>query len=186
MPRPTLAALIFLASAVAPSSALAQAAAKTPADWSAVEQAIGRKGAMNPGDVIKFGFPRGDMQVTVDGVAVKPALALGSWVAFKHVGKEALAMGDLVLAEDEVGPVMRKLQEGGVEQTALHNHVLRESPRVMYMHIMARGDASKIASTIHDALGLTKTPMTVTAPQAAAAIDLDTAAIAKTLGVAGK
>src|SRR2546423_8503787 len=116
----------------APLSAGAQQ--KTPAQaaaWGAVEQALGRPGAMNPGDVIKFSFPRSDLSVTVAGVAVKPALALGSWVAFKMAGKSAaMAMGDLVLAEDEVGPVMRALQAGGVEQTALHNHVLGESPRV--------------------------------------------------------
>jgi len=92
-----------------------------------------------------------------------------------------------VLAEDEVGPVMRKLQEGGVEPTALHNHLLGELPRVMYMHIAARGDAAKIASAIHDALAVTRTPMgTPAAPAAAAAIELDTAAIAKALGTAGK
>lgn len=90
-----------------------------------------------------------------------------------------MAMGDLVLAEDEVGPVMRKLQAGGVEQTALHNHVLMESPRVIYMHIAAHGDASKVATAIHDALGLSRTPLgTPAAPAAATAIDLDTIAIA--------
>lgn len=167
----------------------ASASAQTPAasgDWSAVEQALGRKGAMQPGEVIKFGFPRGDLQVTAAGVLLKPTLALGSWVAFKHSGKETVAMGDLVLAEAEVGPVMARLQEGHVEQTALHNHVLGELPRVMYMHIEAHGDAGKIAGAIHDALALTGTPMSAPAPAAAASIDLDTAAIAKALGTAGK
>jgi hypothetical protein len=152
-----------------------------------VETALGRKGAMQPGDVIRFSFPRGDLQVTVADVALKPALALGSWIAFEHAGSESIAMGDLVLTESEVGPVMRTLQKGGVEQTALHNHLQFESPRVMYMHIHARGDPTKIASAIHDALTLTKTPMA--SPAAAsivAAVDLDTTAIARILGTAGK
>ncbi|MFL5623768.1 MAG: DUF1259 domain-containing protein [Gemmatimonadaceae bacterium] len=158
--------------------------------WTAVESAIGRKGAIQPGNVIKFSFPRSDLSVSVAGVRLKPALALGGWVAFKEVGRgQTAAMGDLVLTESEVSPVMRALQAGGVEQTALHNHVLNESPHVMYMHILAHGDAAKIARTIHDALAQSATPMNPPAPAspaAAAAADLDTLAIARTLGVAGK
>ena len=167
---------------------VAQAPTNPSNDWSAVEQALGRKGGMQPGEVIKFGFPRGDMQVIVNGVTVKPTLALGSWVAFKRVGKGAMMMGDLVLAEEEVGPVMAKLQAGGVEQTALHNHVLLESPRVMYMHITAHGDPTKIATTIHDALAGTKTPLGPPAAPAPAGspFELDTAVIATALGVAGR
>ena len=135
------------------------------AAWATVEDALGRSGAMQAGDVIKFSFPRSDLSVTVAGVAVKPALALGSWVAFKKIGKAgAMAMGDLVLTEDEISAVMRALQAGGVEQTALHNHVLGESPRVMYMHIRAHGDAAKIARAIHDALAQSKTPLGPPAP----------------------
>jgi len=157
-------------------------------DWSGVEQALRRKGAANPGGVIRFSFPRSDLSVTVGGVALKPALALGSWVAFKELGAgQAMAMGDLVLTEDEVSPVMAALQEGGVEQTALHNHVLKESPRVMYMHILAHGDPSKIARTIHDALGRSGTPLGPASPlSATSASDLDTAGIARALGLAGK
>ena len=167
--------------------AAAQTAAPPASDWTAVEQAMGRKGASNPGDVIKFSFPRTDMSVRVAGVQLKPALALGSWVAFEHASDGAVAMGDLVLAEDEVAPVMKKLQDGGVQQTALHNHLLMESPRVMYMHIQGRGDAQKLATTIHDAIALTKTPMSAPTPAATLpTIDLDTAMIAKSLGVAGK
>jgi hypothetical protein len=166
----------------------AQQTPVTPASWAPVEDALGRKGTMQPGDVLKCAFPRTDLSVVVGDVTLKPALALGGWVAFKTVANSgAMVMGDLVLAEDEVGPVMRALQTGGVEQTALHNHVLNESPRVMYMHISAHGDAAKIARTIRDALTHTKTPLgppsSATAPSAA---DLDTAGIAKTLGVAGK
>jgi len=143
---------------------------------------------MQPAGVIKFSFPRSDLSVNVAGIFLKPALALGSWVAFKEMSSgQATAMGDLVLTEEEVGPVMQALQSGGVEQTALHNHVLREAPRVMYMHILAHGDRSKIARTIHDALASSKTPLaSPAATSAPAAIDLDTAAIARTLGVAGK
>jgi hypothetical protein len=143
---------------------------------------------MQPGNVMKYSFPRSDMQVTAAGVTVRPALALGSWVAFKNVaGGHAMAMGDLVLSEDEVGPVMRALQQGGVEQTAVHNHVLHESPRVMYMHIAGHGDAVTIARTIRAALAQSRTPLGApSAPAAAAAIDLDTAAVARALGAAGK
>lgn len=116
---------------------------------------------MQPGDVLRFGFPRTDLTVTVDGVTLKPTLALGSWVAFKRIGAsigatmdasaDAMVMGDLVLTETEVSPVMLALQQNGVEQTALHQHVLRESPHVLYMHIDAHGDAAKIANAIRHA-----------------------------------
>ena len=179
--------LILTAALASAPAASAQAASPPASDWTSVEQALGRKGAPNPGDVIKFSCPRSDMSVSVAGVELKPALALGSWVAFEHASDGAIAMGDLVLAEDEVAPVMKKLQEGGVEQTALHNHLLMESPRVMYMHIHGRGDAQKLATTIHDALALTKTPMSAPAASTPSpSIDLDTAIIAKSLGVAGK
>src|SRR5215204_4357241 len=96
-------------------------------DWKAVEQALGKTGSLQPGDVYKVSFPRSDLKVMIAGLQLKPALALGSWVAFKKTGDMTAVMGDLVLTEDEVTPVMTKLQEGGVEQTALHNHVLHES-----------------------------------------------------------
>ncbi len=160
----------------------------TSSAWSSVEEAIGRKGAMQPGNVIKFSFPRSDLSVSIDGVTLRPALALGGWVAFKSTGSgQAVAMGDLVLTENEVSAVMRALQAGGVEQTALHNHVLKESPQVMYMHIMARGDATRIAHTIREALAQSGTPLTAPAPAAApASVDIDTATIARVLGIAGK
>ena len=162
----------------------------TPAAWASVEAALGRKGAMQPENVIKFSFPRSDLSVNVGGVTLKPALALGGWVAFKQVAAgQAMAMGDLVLIEDEVGPVMRALQAAGVEQTALHNHVLNETPHVMYMHILAHGDPVRVARSIHDALALSKTPLNPSSPPspaAAAAADIDTLGIARTLGVAGK
>ena len=143
---------------------------------------------MQPGDVYKVSLPRSDLQVTAGGVQIKPALALGSWVAFKKAGDTTMVMGDLVLTEDEVLPVMTKLQEGGVQQTALHNHVLHESPRVMYMHISATGDAVKIAKAIHDALSLSKTPFTAPASGGDQSQDLgiDTKQLDQIMGQSGK
>ena len=156
------------------------------ADWKPVEQALGKSGSMQPGDVYKVSLPRSDLKVTVAGVELKPALALGSWVAFKRMGDMTVAMGDLVLAENEITPVLSKLQQGGVETTALHNHVLNESPRVMYMHIHAMGDAVTIAKAIHDALALTKTPFTAPASTAPAEIGIDTKQIDQIMGQSGK
>src|SRR5437667_6446487 len=111
------------------------AAAPTRTDWKDVEQAIGRAGSLQPGDVYKISFPRGDLAVTLDGVAIKPALALGSWMAFRETGRgRTMAMGDLVLLESEVSPVIDALQKGGIEQSALHNHLIGEMPHVVYLH----------------------------------------------------
>ena len=164
----------------------AQAAGAT--DWKAVEQALGKAGSMQPGDVYKVSLPRTDLKITVAGVQLRPAFALGSWVAFKKSGNMTMVMGDLVLAEDEVTAVMTKLQEGGVEQTALHNHVLHESPRVMYMHISAMGDAVKIAKAIHNALILSKTPFSASAAPGSQNQDLgiDTKQLDQILGQGGK
>src|SRR6266404_2458805 len=156
-------------------------------DWKPVEQALGKAGSMQPGDVYKVSLPRSDLKVTVSSVELNPALALGSWVAFKKTGDMATVMGDVVLTEDEVTPVMTKLEEGGIDPTALHNHVLHESPRVMYMHIHAMGDATKIAKAIHDALALSKTPFA--APTAAAPnqeLGIDTKQIDQIMGQSGK
>jgi hypothetical protein len=171
---------------VAASTAAAQA------DWVPVDRAMGRPGTTQPGEVHRYSFPRTDLRVTVGGITVKPALALGSWVAFRRMdggggGGKAMAMGDLVLLEDEVTPVLTKLQAMGVAPTALHNHLERESPRVMYLHIEAEGDPVRIAEAVHAALGLTKTPP-ASPPGAAAASapGLDTARLAKVLGHGGK
>src|SRR4051812_28608013 len=144
-------------------------------DGPAVDQAMGKAGAAQPGDVYKFSLPRTDLQVTARGISVQPALALGSWVAFKPMGNQAMVMGDLVLTEDEVSPVMLALQQGGVEQTALHNHLVGESPRVLYMHIEGHGDPVGLAETIHSALALSGTPFSAPAGGAAPSSDLDTA-----------
>ncbi len=155
-------------------------------DWKSVESALGRSGKPQPGDIYKFGLPRTDMHVTVDGVPIKAPLALGSWLAFRKIGDQAMVMGDLVLAESEVEPVMLKLQQEGIEQTALHNHVLNESPRVMYMHISGHGDPVKLAHALHDALALTGTPPpSNAAPAAAQELTIDEEAIGKLLGSKG-
>jgi hypothetical protein len=155
-------------------------------DWKAVEQALGRSGQLQGDGAYKFGLPRGDLKVTVDGVQVKPTLALGSWVAFSSPGLDAMLMGDLVLAEDEVSPVMLALQENGLQITALHNHVLHETPRVMYMHIARHGDAVKLADAVKKVIALTKTPAPTPPPTTPPALDLDAAAIDQVLGHKGK
>jgi hypothetical protein len=175
---------------LATSAVAARAFAQSPRqDWAAVDRAFGRPGAMQPGDVQKYSFPRADLRVTAAGVQVKPALALGSWVAFKAMGDtkgEAMAMGDLVLLESEVAPVMSKLQAMGVEQTALHNHLQHESPSVMYLHIEAHGHPVKIAEAVRAALALTGTPSVPPAAAGSAGFGLDTARLASALGYRGK
>jgi len=160
------------------------------ADWTAVDRALGRPGKAQPGEVQKYSFPRGDLQVTIGDVAVKPALALGSWVAFKRMGSpagEAMVMGDLVLTESEVPAVVAKLGAGGIRQTALHNHLQHESPRVMYLHIEGRGDPARLAEVIRTALATTKTPAAppATPAQSAPPFALDTAALTRALARSG-
>ena len=184
---PARAIIAFAALLAVAPHARAQNPATSPSQ-AALEQIFGRKGNPSAGGVIRFGFPRSDLSVRLDNVDIKPALALGGWAAFKEgPASQALVMGDLVLLEDEVPGVMRTLQAGGVQQTALHNHLLREQPHVIYMHIHAHGNGQAIARTIRDALAQTKTPMSAgTAPPAAPPPDLDTVSIARTLRVAGK
>ena len=157
-------------------------------EWKAVEDALGRKGSMQPGDVYKFSMPRSDLKVTVAGTPIKAGLALGSWLAFKRMGNDAVVMGDLVLSEWEVEPVMAKLQQEGVEQTAVHNHLLNETPRIMYMHVAGHGDPVKLASALKDALALAKTPSGSPAPPAAQqqSLGFDTARVDQALGYQGK
>jgi hypothetical protein len=156
-------------------------------DWKDVEQALGRSGAALPGGVYKVSFPRSDLSVTADGVTIKPALALGSWIAFRETTNgHAMAMGDLVLLESEINPVIDVLQGGGIEQSALHNHLIGETPHVMYLHFSGHGDAAKLAGTLHAALAVTKTPIGPAAAPAASALDLPTADLDRILGYAGK
>ena len=162
--------------------------AKAPAtaDWKDVDAAMGRSGQDQPDGTHKYSLPRKDMNVTVNGVQIKAGLALGSWVAFKSTSQgNAMAMGDLVLSEDEVGPVMAELQSGGIEITALHNHLLNESPRVMYMHIHGMGNAANLGKAIHSAIAKTKTP-DAGAAAAPPDLDIDTKQIDQILGHGGK
>jgi hypothetical protein len=155
-------------------------------DWQKVDDAFGRKPAVS-GDVHRYGFPRTDLTVTLDGVTIKPALALGGWIAFKPAHGGAMAMGDLVLLETEVNPVMLKLIEGGLEVTAVHNHLLRANPATFYLHVGGHGDPAKMAAVIHDALSASKTPLA--APAAATpppAVDLDTAQLDQIIGAKGQ
>lgn len=155
--------------------------------WKPVEEAIGRPGDLLPGDVIRFNMPRKDLHVTVNGTEIRPALALGAWAAFHRVAKGAMIMGDLVLTEDEVGPVMKTLQEGGVEVTALHNHLLQESPKIMYIHMGGVGDPVKMAATVKAAVALTKTPPPGGSPAPEPdKLDFDTQAVEKIIGYPGK
>jgi hypothetical protein len=142
---------------------IAAAILATPAiaaepDWNQVGQALGKSGSVQAGGVYRVGFPRTDLNVSLDGVALRPGFALGGWVAFQPMGAETMVMGDLVLTRDEINPVMRKLEEGGVEITAVHNHLLRAEPMTLYMHVQGHGDPVKLAGAIHAGLALSKTP----------------------------
>src|SRR2546423_3979888 len=153
-------------------------------DWQKVDTAIGR-GAAVTGDVHRYGFPRTDLQGTVDGVTIRAAFALGGWAAFKPMGNMAMVMGDLVLVGNEINPVISKLQEGGLEVTAIHNHLLRAEPATFYLHIGGHGDPVKMATAIHTALGASKTPLTAPAAGTPPTIDLDTAQLDQIIGAKG-
>lgn len=188
--RSVATAIIFLVGL--PLVCLAQTKAnERPAaatEWKNVEDAFGFPGDHLPGGVIRFNMPRKDLHVTLGGIEIKPGLALGAWAAFHYVGKnDAMVMGDLVLTEDEVAPVMKASQEGGVEVTALHNHLLGESPKIMYIHMGGHGDPVKLAKTIKQAVALTKTPL----PQGGGTkettdLGFDVAAVERIIGHPGK
>src|SRR5262245_34361205 len=127
--------------------------------WDKVGEALGKTGTEMPGGVYRVGLPRTDLKVTLDGVQLKPSLALGSWLAFHEMNGKATVMGDLVLTETEITPVLTKLTEGGIKVTALHNHRLRSSPATFYMHVLGEGDPVKLAAVLHDALALSGTPL---------------------------
>jgi hypothetical protein len=154
MRRPSLFGGVLFAIGLAGSVVFAD-----EARWHPVADALGKAGTEMPGGVYRIGLPRTDLQVTLDGIELKPALALGSWLAFAPMGDGAMVMGDLVLTEDEISPVMKKLAEVGIEITALHNHLLRARPATFYMHILGHGEPVALAHALHDALVLSKTPL---------------------------
>ena len=169
------------------SAAFSTVASSQEIDWQKVDDAFGRKPAAVSGDVHRYGFPRTDLAVTLDGVAIKPALALGGWVALKPAHGGAMVMGDLVLLETEINPVMLKLIEGGLEITAVHNHLLRASPATFYMHVGGHGDPAKMATAIRAALAESKTPLAAPSPQAPPpAMDLPATQLDEIIGVKGQ
>ncbi|HEY3786396.1 MAG TPA: DUF1259 domain-containing protein [Steroidobacteraceae bacterium] len=174
-----------------PIGLLIGAASANPAaadhDWGPVDQAIGRKGADQPGGIHKYSFPRSDLHITVDGTPIKPALGLGGWVAFQPMGTGAMFMGDLVLTDSEINPVMKRLIEDGIEISAIHNHLLRTSSPVFYMHVGGSGDPVRFAKTLNAALALSQTPMNAAPPPSTPPpVDLDTASLERALGYKGK
>src|SRR6516225_4389589 len=132
---------------------------------SAIDQALGRSG-QKTGEVYKLAFPRTDLHVSVHGLAIKPGLALGSWAAFMGTDDDAMVMGDLVLLEEELNPVMDKLRSSGFEITAVHNHLIDETPHVLYMHYMGHGPATQLATSLKAALSVSKTPLEKPTPLA--------------------
>jgi hypothetical protein len=175
----TLAALL----AAAPGAAFA-----ADDGWQAqVGEALGKTGSAAPGGVYRVGLPRADLKATLDGVELKPGFALGGWLAFEKMSEQGMVMGDLVLTMDEVAPVMTKLAAGGIEVTALHNHLLRNQPFTMYMHVLGHGDPVKMAAVLHAALAESKTPLSLAAaaPASPPQIDFDTAAVDQALGAKG-
>jgi hypothetical protein len=160
-------------------------------DWSQVDAALGRKGVVL-GAVHKYGIPRSDLQVTLDGVEIRPGLALGGWIAFEPMGDREMMMGDLVLTEAEVNPVMSALLENGVEVTGAHNHLLRASPATLYMHVAGRGDPVQLANAVRSALAQSRTPLPgrvqgAPAPLGAgAAVGFDLDAVERIIGFKGQ
>src|SRR6201989_2415615 len=168
------------------ASSLTTVATAQDIDWKRVDDTFERKPVVSD-DVHRYGFPRTDLTVTLDGVTIKPALALGGWVAFKPAHGGVMAMGDLVLLKSEINPVMMKMIANGLEITAVHNHLLGASPATFYMHIAGHGDPVKLAAAIRDALAESKTPLTVSAPSSPPpAPDLDTAQLDQIIGVKGQ
>lgn len=149
--------LVLISAVLLPVAVLAQSL-----DTTKIDQVLGRSG-QKMGEVYRIGFPRTDLHVVVQGLAIKPGLALGSWAAFAGADSSASVMGDLVLLESEVNPVMDRLRAAGFEITAVHNHLAAEAPHVMYMHYMGHGSAAELANSLQGALAASKTPLGKTA-----------------------
>src|SRR5271154_257062 len=148
--RIVIIALLFF---VSPALLAAQALTTTK-----IDESLGRSG-QSFGDIYRVGFPRTDLHVTVAGTAIRPGFALGSWAAFGGSNSNAMVMGDLVLLEDEVNPVIKSLRSAGFEITAVHNHLMGETPHVLYVHYMGHGEVSEVAKSRRAALAMPKTPL---------------------------
>jgi hypothetical protein len=159
-----------------------------PADYKGVLDALGRTGDFKDG-VLKVNIPRSDLNVSVDGVATPTPFGFGGWVAFeKGTGGMDVMMGDLVLTENDVNPVMSALLNAGIDVTALHNHFFLETPRILYMHVHAHGSASDLANKLKPVLALVGKPGATPAPSAGKPIQgtLDSAQLAKIVGTEGE
>jgi hypothetical protein len=176
----------ILAAALALAIAGPASSAPAPRDWTAVAGAVGKPGALLPRGAYRIDLPRADLAVTVDGIRLDPAFALGSFAAFDPMADgSTLVSGDLALTETEVGPVMKRLVDGGYEITALHQHLLRAVPPVLFMHFMAHGDALALAKAFRAALDLTGTfGPAASRPPAGGVLDL--AALDRELGSTGR
>jgi hypothetical protein len=135
-------------------------------DTTKIDDALGRSG-QKTGDVYRVGFPRTDLRVTIGDVTIRPSLALGSWAAFSGADDDAMVMGDLVLLPEELNPVIAKLRSSGFEITAVHNHLMNETPHLIYTHYHGHGNAVELAKSLRAALAESKTPLgkpTATSP----------------------
>ncbi len=161
-------------------------AASEEMDWGAVAEAIGKEGELMDGGVYRVSFPRSDLSVTSQGVEIAPSLSLGSYAAFVPMGNgEAMVMGDLVLTEDELNPVILSLQENGLRQTAVHKHLLEQDPPIWWQHYEGMGDPVELAGAINEALSVTDTPMEASASEPGELEGLDTDRLDEILGLEG-
>ena len=184
-----VAAVAMVAAAgVGRSTRAADETKASDADWKAVEEALGKAGQVMPGGVYRVAMPRTDLKVKVEGVDVKPGFALGSYAAFKKMGKDAMVMGDLVLLDEEVNEVMSRLMQKGLLVTAVHNHLNEMSPHVMYMHYSGHGDAKQLAAALREALAGSATPFGPATPPAAATAgpEIDQKQVEAALGRQGR
>ena len=161
--------------------------ASSSESWDAVGQAIGKQGKVMKGDVYRIDLPRSDLEVTSQGVEIKPALSLGSYLAFKDMGDgNTMVMGDLVLTEDEYNKVISELQEANIGQTVVHKHLLQESPAIWWTHIQGTGDPVAMAKSIRSALDLTGTPFTEPSSSESEDMGFDTGQLDQTIGHTGQ
>ena len=166
----------------------AAAQTTTPADYQNVLSSLGKQGDFKD-NVLKINIPRNDLHVVVDGVATPTPFGFGGWLAMtKGTGGMEVMMGDLVLTEDEVNPVMSALLTNGLDVTALHNHFLFDSPRVFYMHVHGHGTAADLAAKVKPVLALIGAHPPSTSGPAGRAITgtLNSAALAMIVGYDGE